>query len=307
VSSGGGAGRGARYLFRVTRRAWLAPVVLLGALGLDGGARGEESGAFPWSRVHGPAAGPAEAIGGYSAGCMRGAVELPSSGRGFVVMRPERGRVFGQPSLVAFLRELGARVLARRVGLLRVGDLGQPRGGPAPTGHASHQTGLDVDVWYLLDPASRAREPSPVVDVARRRLTSSFSPRIARVLQLVVADARVDRVFVNPVVKRALCDRAGADRAWLRKVRPWWAHHEHFHVRLACPSGSPDCEAQAPLPPGDGCDELDWWLKPKSVAERDKQHHDYQSRIGSAPVLPARCQEVLDAPGSGSALDGERR
>src|SRR5439155_21254326 len=102
--------------------------------------------------------------------------------------------------------------------------------------------------------------------------------------------------FVNPLVKGALCAEAGDDRAWLRKIRPWWAHHEHFHVRLACPADSPDCERQPPLPPGDGCDELAWWLDPKHEQERAKQHQDYRSRIGGAPVLPARCQAILDAP-----------
>jgi penicillin-insensitive murein endopeptidase len=253
---------------------------------------------FPWSLVHAPAGGAPESIGGYSAGCVRGAASLPLSGKGFEVMRPERARIFGHPSLIAFLTELGARVLARRAGLLRVGDLSQPRGGPAPTGHASHQTGLDVDVWYQLAPGPWPRTPIAVVDLVKRRLTRAWSPRIARVLELVTADTRVDRVFVNPLVKSALCASAGPGeaRAWLHKIRPWWAHHEHFHVRLACPEGSPDCERQAPLPPGDGCNEVAWWLDPKNERERTQQHHDYQSRIGSAPVLPARCQQILDAP-----------
>ena len=30
--------------------------------------------------------------------------------------------------------------------------MGQPRGGPLPYGHASHQTGLDVDIWLDLSP-----------------------------------------------------------------------------------------------------------------------------------------------------------
>jgi penicillin-insensitive murein DD-endopeptidase len=249
-----------------------------------------------WDRVTAPAAGRPESIGGYSAGCVRGALELPLRGPGYVVMRPERRRVFGHPRLISFLRDLGARVRGERIGLLRVGDLGQPRGGPAPTGHASHQTGLDVDLWYLLDPDERASTPSPVVDLIKRRLTRAWSSRIARALAVVVADARVDRVFVNPLVKQALCTHAGDARAWLRKVRPWWAHHEHFHVRLACPADERDCKAQEPLPPGDGCDEVAWWFDRKRDTERKKQHEQYRSRIGSAPRLPARCDEVYDAP-----------
>jgi len=29
-----------------------------------------------------------------------------------------------------------------------------------------------------------------------------------------------------------LCDQAGRDRGWLAKVRPWWGHYYHFHVRM---------------------------------------------------------------------------
>jgi penicillin-insensitive murein endopeptidase len=261
-------------------------------------ARAQDGGvAFPFAQAKTPASGDAESIGGYSAGCVRGARALPLKGRGFEIMRPERNRLFGHPALIGFLTELASRVAARHIGLLRVGDLGQPRGGPAPTGHASHQTGLDVDVWYALD-AARITQPSPVVDLARRRLTSAWSPKIAQVLKAAVADPRVERIFVNPLIKRALCAGAGAtpeERAWLHKVRPWWGHHEHFHVRLACPPGSPDCEAQPPLPPGDGCGELGWWLDPKSEGERKKQHGDYQARVGAAPALPERCRDVLEA------------
>ena len=51
-------------------------------------------------------------------------------------------------------------------------------------------------------------------------------------------DARVNRIFVTPPVKLQMCADAGRDRAWLRKIRPWWNHHDHFHVRLNCPAGA---------------------------------------------------------------------
>jgi penicillin-insensitive murein endopeptidase len=250
---------------------------------------------FPWSLLRGPAAGDPESIGGYSAGCVRGAEALPRVGDGFRVMRPERGRTFGHPNLIALIRDLGSRMKKAGLGVLRLGDLSQPRGGPAPTGHASHQTGLDVDIWYLFASGAEAKEPRPVVDLDARTLTSAWVPEIARVLALVANDARVDRVFVNPLVKRALCEAGGKDKAWLHKIRPWWGHHEHFHVRLACPEGSPACEAQSALPAGDGCDELAWWLNPAREKERAVDHQAYRSKIGSSPKLPERCQEVLTA------------
>jgi penicillin-insensitive murein endopeptidase len=172
-----------------------------------------------------------------------------------------------------------------------VGDLAQPRGGPAPAGHASHQTGLDVDLWFAGAPGPRA-DPISLVDLQTRSLTADFGPRAIQLLTAAAASPHVDRIFVNPVLKRALCDRATGDRAWLRKIRPWFGHHDHFHVRLACPADSPDCEAQPALPPGDGCDELGWWLSPAAELERAKQAEQYQSRVGATPPLPEQCREL---------------
>src|SRR6202043_3766668 len=88
-----------------------------------------------------------------------------------------------------------------------------------------------------------------------------FGARQATLLRLAAGDARVDRIFVNPAIKRALCEQP--DHAWLHKIRPWYGHDEHFHVRLSCPADSPDCEEQRPVPAGDGCGaELASWLPP---------------------------------------------
>jgi penicillin-insensitive murein endopeptidase len=136
-------------------------------------------------------------------------------------------------------------------------------------------------------------QPIALVDLARMKLTRGYGPRVARLIAAAAASPLVERIFVNPVIKRALCDKAKGDRAWLHKVRPWYGHHDHFHVRLACPPDSPDCEAQPPLPPGDGCDQLDWWLKPQAAADRDKARQKYQARVGASPKLPPKCQDVL--------------
>ena len=63
------------------------------------------------------------------------------------------------------------------------------------------------------------------------------------------------RIFIFPGAKVQMCEDAGGDRAWLRKVRPWWGHDTHFHVRLTCPRGAAGCVDQDPPPPGDGCAE----------------------------------------------------
>jgi penicillin-insensitive murein endopeptidase len=298
--------------------AWILGAACTGScalaivLGTGGLARADDP-KVAWGALRTPAAGPARSHGGYSNGCIEGALLLPAKGTGFQVMKPERLRAFGHPRTVAFVSELGAWMDRERLGPLPVGDLSQPRGGPARGGHASHQTGLDADLWYALVTAAGKAESVQLVDHKKNRLSAEGSklllPRVRRILQRAASDGRVERIFVNPVIKRALCERLtpGPKRdAWLRKVRPWYGHDEHFHVRLACPSDSPGCKRQEVLPPGDGCAEIDWWLDPKAQAERAKKRQTYRSRLGGGPKpqLPARCKVVLaaaEAPATAAA------
>jgi penicillin-insensitive murein DD-endopeptidase len=245
-----------------------------------------------WESMSTPKEGPPRSIGGYSAGCIQGAVELPEHGPGFRVARPQRRRAFGHPLLVAFLRALAKDLADEKLGPLWVGDLAQARGGPAPSGHASHQTGLDVDLWFG-SAAGTPPQPVSLVDLRTFELTHHFGLHVLQLLASAAASPEVDRIFVNPVLKRTLCEQSRGDRAWLRKIRPWFGHHEHFHVRLACPTDSPDCEPQDPLPPGDGCAELDWWLTPAAEAERAKQSGEYQKRVSGKPQLPEKCRDLL--------------
>ena len=262
----------------------------------------------PWSKARSPAEGPALSIGSYSSGCVQGARELPLPAQGgrYLVMRPERRRVFGHPQLIDFIVQLSASLERQQLGPLAVGDLGQARGGPAPNGHASHQTGLDVDLWY--EAGTPGAEQHSMVDLAGQKPSSYWSERIPALLELAASDPHVARIFVNAVVKQQLCqasvaanlsppakERTGPtakDRAWLGKLRPWWGHNEHFHVRLACPADSPECQGQPPLPAGDGCEELEWWLSPETAKDRNKGVETYQKRVGAQPTLPDSCKKV---------------
>jgi penicillin-insensitive murein endopeptidase len=249
-----------------------------------------------------PSSGRSQSIGGYAAGCVSGAVDLPLVGDGYQAMRPSRNRTWGHPRLVAYVRELGRTAKAHGLGGLLIGDLGQPRGGPASFGHASHQSGLDVDVWFRLTAKGAARltreqaEQMPMESVVvadsgtldRRR----WDPRYAQLLELAARDPEVDRIFVNPVIKEALC-RNGPRGDWLAKLRPWWGHDAHFHVRLSCPPDSPQCDPQKPIPAGDGCDEdLAGWVKEiRLAAKRPKP----PARERQVPEMPLACQAVLTA------------
>ena len=89
-------------------------------------------------------------IGGYSFGCLAGGQVLPESGPTWQAMRLSRNRNWGHPVLLDYLVKLSEKA-AQLKGWkgLYIGDLAQPRGGQMVSGHASHQTGLDVDIWML--------------------------------------------------------------------------------------------------------------------------------------------------------------
>jgi len=175
-------------------------------------------------------AGAGQPIGSYSNGCIADARELPPEGPGYQAVNLSRRRTFGDAALVDYVTGLAGRARAERLGRLAVGDLSQPRGGRMPSGHASHQIGLDVDVWFDLDlpdlprgERERTDFPSMVDATAQRVDPQRFGPRQRRLLQMAAGDARVTRIFVNPAIKLALCEGETGDRSWLRKIRPWFA------------------------------------------------------------------------------------
>ena len=265
----------------------------------------------PWGEVRAPSAGGPEAIGGYAAGCVAGAAALPLRGEGFQVMRSSRNRYYGHPALIAFVERLAGRAERQGLGRLLVGDLSQPRGGPAAFGHASHQSGLDVDIWFRLLPKQAVplrpeqTEQMAMVSVIRPADgvldQQRWDRRHGELLRLAASAPEVDRIFVNPVIKRALC-RAGEHGDWLGKLRPWWGHDQHFHIRLVCPADSPGCEPQKPIPAGDGCDEdLDGWVREiQLAAKRPKPTPPDRS----ATRLPLACDAVLTA--AAAPADGGR-
>ena len=215
-----------------------------------------------------PSAQPSQAFGGYARGCQAGAVQLPETGPTWQAMRLSRNRNWAQPSAVSFVQDLSA-FAATQPGWkgLYIGDMSQPRGGPMLTGHASHQTGLDIDIWMLppqrLNLSRQEREDLSSITMRRANgayTNSSWTPQHEAILRRAAEDPRVARIFVFPGAKVAMCNSATGDRSWLRKIRPWWGHHYHFHVRLNCPAGAVGCENQTPPPPGDGCADAQTWV-----------------------------------------------
>lgn len=251
-----------------------------------------------WSEVREPAPGSPGVIGSPTSGCIRGAAPLPEDGPGFERMRPQRRRFHGHPDLVAYLVRLGAAVEQAGLPALLVGDLSQPRGGPMPSDHGSHQSGLDVDVAFVRPSAAPLGESerrdfafTPVVDLESATTTPAWSSAIVPLLALAAADPAVDRIFVHPAVKREACAASGGTGAWLRKLRPWWGHHDHFHVRLRCPETSPACRGQPAPPEGSGCGaELAWWFGPgPEEAARERRARP----PAAAPTLPDACRSLV--------------
>jgi penicillin-insensitive murein endopeptidase len=255
-------------------------------------------------------------IGSYAKGCAAGLVELPETGPTWQAMRLSRNRNYGQPVMIQFLMDLSQTAADIGYGRgLYIGDISQPRGGPMTSGHASHQIGLDADIWMLpprslgLSEAEREEISSiPVRSADQRSVTENWSKVHHRLLKEAASDPRVDRIFVAAAVKIEMCKTATAkDKKWLQKIRPVAGHDTHFHVRLKCPKGARLCETQTPTVAelsknGDGCDEtLMWWVTdyldpPKSTGKKPKED-DAPRKKGPREFtmadLPKQCEGVL--------------
>jgi penicillin-insensitive murein endopeptidase len=274
----------------------LASTLLLGVFS----TATQASTADDWSKITQPnKATTTQSIGKYDGGCVSGAVPLPLEGTGYQVMRLSRSRYFGHPDLIRFIENLGRAANDQKIGTLLVGDLGQPRGGPSLSGHRSHQTGLDVDIWFMLSPIASTHKldaneretwgaPSMLASNSDTIDNQQWTGQHEKMLEAAARMPEVERIFVNPSIKRLLCTNK-ANHGWLRKIRPWWKHDDHFHVRLKCPDGNPHCTSQAALPEGNGCDaSLAYWF-----SEEAKHPKKPQAKPGR-PRLPDRCDAVLN-------------
>lgn len=259
-----------------------------------------------------PAPLAARSIGTYARGCLSGAKPLAVDGPTWQAMRLSRNRTWGHPDLIALLEKFAGEVKQDGWPGLLVGDISQPRGGPMLTGHASHQLGLDADIWFTPMPDHRLSNKERENLAATSMLADDnlhVDPKVwsesrVKIIKRVASYPKVERVLVHPAIKKALCEGAGTDRHWLNKVRPYWGHFYHFHVRISCPSGSASCKPQAPIPGDDGCGkELDDWFK--LLTRKPKPRPPGEPKIVTKPAqpkaqitladLPADCRDVLVA------------
>ncbi|MGS0683380.1 penicillin-insensitive murein endopeptidase [Shewanella sp. 125m-7] len=261
--------------------------------------------ANPWEAVNTTYGSQASAIGSYANGCLKGAKALPLMGRGYQVIRTMRQRYYGHPRLIAFIEDYSARLNQQGFSDILVADMSMPRGGNFTQGHSSHQIGLDVDIWLkqtseTLSEVER-EQPSPLKLVNKKQFklnTQLWSNAQTQMLKLASEDERVARVFVSPVIKQHLCNLGLSNDAWLAKVRPWWGHTYHMHVRLSCPKDNPFCRDQAKIPSGNGCGELGWWrqqLTQTQVVKAKNPETKPKQKKKKVKVKPKQCSVMVAA------------
>lgn len=249
-----------------------------------------------WNKISAPFEGVPRSLGSYNAGCVAGAQELPLDGDGYSVMKPSRGRYFGHPDLVRYLNELSKKARDEKLPLLLIGDMGRPRGGPMISGHASHQIGLDVDIWFRMSnkrPKGKAKEAWSAYSYVQGKKLKNWNKNLSKLVELAASHENVDRIFIHPVIKKYFCENY-AQAPWLYKLRAWWGHNDHLHVRLKCPKGSESCASQEPLKPEDTqCGEdLAWFFSKEAEEELAKRQDKIAQRI--FPELPAACEEMVE-------------
>ena len=243
--------------------------------------------------------------GSYAKGCLAGGVQLPETGPTWQAMRLSRNRNWGHPETIDMIKKLSVKA-AKQPGWagLYIGDISQPRGGPMLSGHRSHQLGLDVDIWMLapkrLNLSRKERENLSSVSLRRSKgafTNGNWTRQHHEIIKAAAKDPRTARIFVFPGAKVQMCKDEKGNRAWLRKIRPWWGHHYHFHVRLKCPKGARGCVNQAAPPAGDGCADAQVWVNnilnpppPDPNAAPPKKRREY-----TVADLPTQCVGVLQS------------
>jgi penicillin-insensitive murein DD-endopeptidase len=264
----------------------------------------EPPAADQFAAVRSASIGKAQVFGSYTRGCIAGAQQLSLDAPRWQVLHPSRNRAWGHPELIAFVHRLSDDLAKDGVRGLLIGDLGQPRGGPSPSDHNSHQVGLDVDIWLTTMPAKKLDanelenyDPPSMVDLDTLAVTPQFGAAQVAMLKRAAMARDVERIFVSPPIKRAMCKGATGDRSWLRKIRPWTGHMAHMHVRLGCPVDSDGCKEQEVPPEGDGCGaELQSWFDKPTWARPSIGRYEPEKAI-RLKSLPAECRKLLTDSG----------
>lgn len=259
-----------------------------------------------------PSVAAAQPYGFYAKGCLAGGVAVPTDGPTWQALRLSRNRRFGHPQMISLIERL-SKDAAEKDGWpgLLLGDISQARGGPMKNGHASHQVGLDADIYLTPMPdhslSVEERETYPTPSLLKKDSLfvdqSRWTPAHSKLIMRAASYQQVERIFVHPGIKKQLCETWKGDRALLGKVRPMYGHNYHFHIRIKCPADAVNCKPQAPTAPGDGCDKsLAWWFtdEPWAKPTTKPTKPAPPPRLATLADLPKSCAAVLNAPAAAS-------
>lgn len=290
---------------------------------------------FSWTKAKHPSHGEAQSIGAYASGCLQGAATLAAKGEGFKSIRRYRNRYYAHPQTIEVVKKIGREVKDRGLKDIEIGDLSQARGGRMKYGHRSHQSGLDIDIWFGASKnyleTEHKRRSKRIKDNAKERKWSNkklesalfdvdhpsaikgsqeliddqvWSERHEQLLKIAASQVEVARIFVHFRIKEKMCALYHSEQKnaqtvsqegplWLRKLRPWFGHHQHFHVRLHCPQGSPHCEPQGPLPDGLGCEGLEWYSNiEERKRKKEAEHKSEAERLRRSKLSSAERREL---------------
>lgn len=193
---------------------------------------------------------PTQSLGAPNRGRLRRGIPLPE-GKHWEV-REHRGHVFGTRNTIeALLMAFQAYGEAHPDGpTVRLGDISARRGGRLFP-HASHRTGRDVDIGYILTQRRTdrwwERATEETFDVEKNWT----------LIKGLIETGEVQRVFMSARLQRLLIERAKQElddeelARWFRTANPdpsepsiirhWKGHRDHMHVRFACESGNRRC------------------------------------------------------------------
>ncbi|WP_181234278.1 penicillin-insensitive murein endopeptidase [Enhygromyxa salina] len=168
-------------------------------------------------------------------------------------------RTYASEHLVAHTVRVVEAVRNQRPGVhrLAIGDLSAETGGPL-TGHRTHQSGRDIDLgFYFVD--APASYPAEFVPATRENLDVAATwDLLEGFVRLADQPGGVALVYLDYDIQRLLYPAARRD-GWTveqlaevfeypdgrgadgRVVRHLWNHHDHLHVRFACPPGDASC------------------------------------------------------------------
>ncbi len=200
-------------------------------------------------------ASPPRSVGAPNRGKLRHGVPLPEGDAWR--LRQRRVRVYGGTVMVETLL-LAFEAFAAEfpdADEIRLGDLSDRNGGRLHP-HASHRTGRDVDIGYILHPEHRGERywqhaDEDSFDVEKNWFLIKALIETGNVQQIFMS-SRLQKLIL-PMARRELSAeqmalyfrRANPDPRSPSLIKHWKGHLDHMHVRFRCEPGNAHCVSRS--------------------------------------------------------------